>query len=361
MAELRGTHPFHMHDAIRAQPQAFRDAIRRSEPAARAFATGISPRGRVFLVGTGTSLHAALVGEHLFRLRGAGIVALAVPAFDFALYGPELRPEDTVAVLSHRGTKQYSLASLQRAADARCHTALICGEGAPVPAVVPDAVFPTVPQERSSAHTVSYTGSIAVLALLAAAAGHRVTGDPSLAPGLLGTEIPRLMEQALLLEPEVMSLARRHGHHRRIWVVGAGPDAVTAQEVALKVKESSYLQAEGMAVEAMLHGPLQCAEPEDLFLLIATPGPGVERLRSLVRMVREIGAACLWVGSAIPPAEGGSESLAVPETPAPFSCLTCLVPLQLLAYHLALVRGTNPDSFRLDNPRFARAAQHVKL
>ena len=95
--------------------------------------------------------------------------------------------------------------------------------------------------------------------------------------------------------------------------------------------------------------------------LCATPGPGADRLEALARMAAEVGAECLWVGGAAPPAGVSCESLAVPEAPAPFSCLTSLMPLQLLAYHLALIRGTNPDGFRLEDPRFARAAQHAKL
>ncbi len=349
------------HDAIHEQPQAFRDAIRNSGATAEAFAAGIAPAGRTFLVGTGTSLHAAMVGEHLFRLYGGGRLALAVPAFDFALYGPDLRPSDTVVVLSHRGTKRYSLESLGRAAAAGCHTALVCGEGAPAPPVAPDAVLPTVPQEASSAHTVSYTGSIAILSAMAAAVGRRFSEDRLGTPGPLDAEIPERLEQSLLLEPMAEALARRHADHRRIWIAGAGPDAVTALEVALKIKETSYLQAEGMAVEAMLHGPLQCAESEDLFVLIATATPGAERLRSLDYMVQEIGAARLWVGDAAPTSEGGASTLVVPAVPAPFSCLTGLIPLQLLAYHLAVLRGTNPDGFRLDDPRFARVARHARL
>jgi len=359
MAEPRTGHPYHMHDAILAQPGAFGEVVRRSAAAVEALAAGIDPGGRLFLVGTGTSLHAALVGEHLFRLHGAGREARAVPAFDFALDGPALTAQDTVVVLSHRGTKQYSVAALQRACAAGCRTALICGQGAPPSPVAPDAVLPTVPQELSSAHTISYAGALAALAALAGAVGRRA-GRPTLDGVLLTGGLPALLAGALAAEPEVAALAARHAGHRRIWIAGAGVDAVTAAEIALKIKESSYLQAEGMAAEAMLHGPFQCLEAADLVILIATARPGVERLEALARMAEEVGAARLWVGSAQAPGEG-CDLLAVPEAPAPLSCLTCLVPLQLLAYHLALTRGTDPDAFRLNDPRFARAARHARL
>ncbi len=146
---------------------------------------------------------------------------------------------------------------------------------------------------------------------------------------------------------------------RRIWLVGGGPSAVTAQEIALKIKETSYLQAEGMAVETLLHGPFQCAEPEDVFVLIVPAGKGQERLVEFGRMVQEVGIPYLMVSDGTPQALGPAAAgwCIVPGVPEPWSALTCLVPLQLFAYFLALERGTNPDGFRLEDPRFARARQ----
>ncbi len=125
---------------------------------------------------------------------------------------------------------------------------------------------------------------------------------------------------------------------------------MTAQEVALKIKETSYLQAEGMPTETMLHGPFQCVEADDLFVLVAPTGAARERTVEVAELAEEVGAPYVIVGG-----DAASGKLTVPEVPEPFSALTCLVPLQFFAYHLALVRGTNPDSFRAEDPRFARA------
>ena len=103
-----------------------------------------------------------------------------------------------------------------------------------------------------------------------------------------------------------------------------------------------------MSTETMLHGPFQCVEAEDLFVLGVPAGAAQGRTLE----VAEIGGACFVVGN------GSSEAvdlLALPEAPEPFSALACILPLQLFAYHLALVRRTYPDSFRADDPRFARA------
>ena len=136
----------------------------------------------------------------------------------------------------------------------------------------------------------------------------------------------------------------------------ARPSAVTARETALKIKETSYLQAEGMPTETMLHGPFQCVEADDLFVLIAPSGAARERTLEVAELVEEVGAPYVIFGDDTTEIRSTAAGvLRVPEVPEPFSALSCLVPLQLFAYHLTLARGTNPDSFRGDDPRFARA------
>jgi glucosamine--fructose-6-phosphate aminotransferase (isomerizing) len=161
---------------------------------------------------------------------------------------------------------------------------------------------------------------------------------------------------ALGLEEPVEALAREHVGRRRIWLLGGGPSAVTATETALKIKETSYLQAEGMPTETMLHGPFQCVEADDLFVLIAPSGAARERTLEVAELVEEVGASYVIVGDTTTEVLVGAAGVVrVPEVPEPFSALGCLLPLQLFSYHIALARGTNPDNFRVDDPRFARA------
>jgi glucosamine--fructose-6-phosphate aminotransferase (isomerizing) len=355
MAERRSRHPFHMYDAIFAQPEAFVRVLEKNGAAVDGFAAGASSCERLFLVGIGTSYHAARIGEHLLREYGGGLDVRAIHAFDFALYGPNLAPGDCVVGVSHRGTKRYTARALERALKPGCRTALVTGEGGAV-SVETDAVFRTVAQEKTAAHTMSYAAAISILAHLAGRIGYHRTSSEALDEGLLRGELPAALRAALGAEEQVASLAREHVGRRRIWLLGGGPSAVTAGEVALKIKETSYLQAEGMSTETMLHGPFQCVEAEDLFVLIAPAGVAQERTLEVAELAAEVGGACLIVGDGTPdPPQGTADLLAVPEAPEPFSALTCLVPLQLFAYHLALARGTNPDNFRADDPRFARA------
>ncbi|HSK99105.1 MAG TPA: SIS domain-containing protein [Rubrobacteraceae bacterium] len=369
--EQRKGHPYHMHDAIRAQPEAFVRVLEKNAAGIDAFAAGAASSERLFLVGIGTSYHAARAGEHLFREYAGSLDVRAVHSFDFALYGPDLAPHDCVVLLSHRGTKRYTALALQRASEAGCRTALVTGESDRSRSTFSStmshlegslsagshAVFETVEQERSAAHTVSYTGAVSVLAYLAGRFGRYREGSGTLSETFLRDELPEALRSALGMEGEVERLAREHLGRRRIWLAGAGPSAVVAEEVALKIKETSYLQAEGMSTETMLHGPFQCVEDEDLFVLVA-PGGGPagvqERTLEVAELAAEIGAACFIVGDGSEQAVG-MVHLSVSAVPEPFGALTCLVPLQLFAYRLALARGTNPDSFRAEDSRFARA------
>ena len=352
-----------MFEAIQAQPDAFAAVISASEGPVEQFAPVVASCERLVLCGIGTSYHAALAGGHFMRCYGGGISAHVWHSFDFALYGPDLTARDCLIAVSHRGSKMYTAQSLKRAREAGCRTALIAGRGASAEPGAADAVFYTVDQEKSAAHTVSYTGALAVLALLAERIGRLRSGASGLPEELLRRGLPAAIRGALSLEEEVAVLARQQGERRRIWLAGGGPSAITAQEIALKIKETSYAAAEGMPVEAMLHGPLQCAEDEDLFVLIAPAGAAQERVRQLAQAVEAIGAPALVLS------DGSAESIRdaavalwnVPAVPEPFTVLTCLVPLQLFAYHLTLARGRNPDGFRLEDPRFAKARDLVQL
>src|SRR3712207_4541076 len=196
MEDQRSRHPYHMHDAILAQPEAFARVLEKNEGAVDEFAAGASSCERLFLVGIGTSYHAARVGEHLLREYGGGVDVRAVHSFDFALYGPELAPGDCVLALSHRGTKRYTAQALQRAVEAGCRTAIVTGEGSSV-SVRTDAVFRTVAQEGSAAHTVSHTAAISVLAHLAGRVGYHRTGSETLPEVFLRNELPAALGAAL--------------------------------------------------------------------------------------------------------------------------------------------------------------------
>lgn len=360
LSEPAADHPFEMYKAILKQPEAFEQVLQNRQAQIEALALQVANCQQIFLVGTGTSHHAAQVGQYLFRANSS-IAVQALPAFDFALYGPELKPQDCVIAISHRGNKHYTLKALERARQANCLTILITGAGVE-PGPVAKVRLTTVAQEKSSAHTISYLGSVAVLALLAAQVGQLQAIDAPLSVAML-KDLPQKLQTALETETLIQPLAQQYQHSRRLWLVGGGPSAITAQEIALKIKETSYLQAEGMAIEALLHGPFQCAAAEDLFILIAPQGAAQGRTLQLLAMIQAIAAQALIITDQTEVLRDYPQAtvVTVPPVPEPLSTLTCLIPLQLLSYYLAVAAGTNPDSFRLDDPQFAHAWSLVQL
>lgn len=360
----RTGHPYHMYEAMQAQPAAVAEVLSGARAALEALAALVSVRGCLFLVGSGTSLHAAKVAE--YWLRGGPQVTVAMPALDFALYPPCLTPQDTVLVVSHRGAGTYSRAALRLARAAGCRTALVTGRGGAAGPDTADVLVETVAQEVSSAHTVSYVAALAALAQLVLQVARRQGWTPPFAPADLAEGVPAALRAALGLEREVGAWAAAHAPGGRVWIAGGGPGGVTAEETALKCAETSYVPAVGMPVETLLHGPLRAAQPGDLGVLFALAGPARERLVGLARQLGVLGLPYLAVADGpegTGPVAGEATVLRLPGPVLPEALMPfpSVVVGQLLAYHWALLRGTNPDTFRMEDPRFAAASRMLEL
>jgi len=344
----RPGHPFHMYDAIYAQPGALRLLTRGQGPALTAAASQLADASTVWLTGVGSSWHAALAGELLFaRVGKLGARARAVHAFDLVEYGPE--PSGAVVAITHRGSNPHVTSALARGRAAGAGTIAVAGKGIDGPAGAAP-VLRTVDQEASSCHTASYTTALAMLAALAATVGndddtaHQLDAIPDQLAMLLGQE-------------SWEDLAERFGDRRRYWVVGGGPNTATAYEAALKLNEAAWLPAVGFACEQFLHGPWAALEPEDLVVLIAPPGPSHARCRDVARVVSAIGAPLIALVAEDDREIGtlAAETIALPSVPELLSPITSIVPLQLLIYHLAIRAGANPDTMRADQPAHAKA------
>ena len=344
----RSGHPYHMHDAIYAQPGALRLLSRGQGPTLAAAAARLGEASHVWLTGVGSSWHAALAGERLLARVGAlGRRARAVHAFELVEYWDD--PGGAVVAITHRGTSQYARAALARGRSGGGVTVAITGKGVDAPADA-EHVLRTVDHEVSGCHTVSYTAAVAMLAALAAAVGH----DDETAHQL--DAIPDLL--AMLLGQEAWEeLAARFSGRRRYWFIGGGPNTATAYEAALKLSEAAWLPATGLDCEQFLHGPLAALEPDDLVVLIAPPGAAHARCCDVARATAAIGAPLVALVAEddreITPL--AAETIAVPPVAEVFSPIVTVVPLQLLTYHLAVKAGTNPDTMRAEQPAYARA------
>ena len=345
----RSGHPYHMHDAIYAQPGALRLLTRGQGTTLTAAAGLLATSSHVWLTGVGSSWHAALVGEALLsRTGGLGTRVRAVDAFELVQYGAD-RDTGAMVAITHRGTSPLASAALSRARAAGVASVAITGKGSDGPAGA-EHVLRTVEPEASSCHTVSYTCALAMLAALAAAVG----GDDDAARQL--DAIPDLL--AVLLGQESWEeLASRFGGRRRYWFVSSGPNLATAHEGALKLSEAAWVPAVALGCEQFLHGPWAALEPEDTVVLIAPPGPSHARGLDVARVAAEIGAPLIALV-----AEGdreiaplAAETIVLPEVDELLSPILAIVPLQLLTYHLAVKAGANPDTMRAEQPAYARA------
>src|SRR6267142_5917231 len=261
----RSEHPFHMHDAIYAQPGALRLLTRGQGAVLTAAAGTLAGAGQVWVTGVGSSWHAALVGELLFAQAGRlGPRARAAHAFELAHSWPDLGDGAAVVAVSHRGMQRDVADVVARAKSKGGATVAVTGKGPVGPGA--EHALGTVELEASGCHTVSYTTALAMLAALAAAVGH---------DDALGREVDALPDRlAFLLGQESWEdLAAKFGGRRRYWVVGAGPNTATALEAALKLNEAAWIPALGFNAEQFLHGPWAALEPDDALFLIAPPGP----------------------------------------------------------------------------------------
>lgn len=356
-----------LYRSIHAQPEMVRQLLTDWDGPSQA-AERLAQVNRVLLSGIGTSFHAAMVGEYL--LRRAGADAWAVRSFEFVNYPRPLRSDDGVIVISHRGSKLHGNMAVQRALDAKVLTIGITGKSSKMQG--PDIVIETVEQDPSSTHSISYTGALTRLGQVAVRLAAKLGNAEQarlLEQGL--QQLPALMENILAREDEVRSIAQEAvTKQRRIYFLGAGPNAATAPEGALKAKEAAYVTTEGFELEQAIHGPQVAFEHEDLLIPIVVKGPAQPRMADFLLATGEIGSRVWLIGEA-PGAETAElfhrdgwahfpiyNGVDLPEELTP---LVAALPVQLLADFLATARGTNADSFRTDQEEYKKAGMRFRI
>jgi len=356
-----------LYRSIHAQPQAVRTLLADWDGPTQA-AEALAQKRRIFLSGIGTSYHAATVGEYLLRL--AGVDAWAVRSFEFVHYPRPLHPDDGVIVVSHRGSKLHGNLAVQRAVTANVLTIGITGKNSKMQG--PSIILETVEQDPSSTHSISYVTALTRLAQIAIRLAERLGHSEQaqrLEKGL--TAIPALMEGILAHENAVRAIAQEAvAQKQRLYFVGAGPNAVTGPEGALKAKEAAYVTTEGFELEQAIHGPQVAFEQEDLVIPISVPGPAQSRIADFLLAMSEIGSHIWLIGDApnaeaasLFPRAGWSQfSLGdLSEIPEELTPLLTVLPVQLLADFLAAARGTNADSFRADHEAYKKAGSRFRI
>jgi glucosamine--fructose-6-phosphate aminotransferase (isomerizing) len=337
-----------MYQTMHRQPADLRNLLENGWEQAEEAAELIESARRVFITGIGTSYHAALVGAWFIRATGKD--ARAVSSFDLAFY-PEswtLHPDDAVIVMTHTGVKTYSKVALDRAVEAGAAVVSVGSTTAEHPRS--QKILRTIEREKSAAYTSSHLSAMTVLAQVAVQLGSRWN-----ASGVQGwkerlTELPDLVQGLLDRQEEVQPVASK-AIARRVYAAGAGPNEATALELVIKAREAAYGWVDALAAEQFLHGPMIGVNPGDLAVMINVPGAAFERTSAIAQVLSRIGLD-LWLVGAGVDAIPDATLFALPDYPELLSPLLAVVPMQMLAYEMAVLKEINPDTFRRDDDVF---------
>ena len=336
-----------MYQTMHRQPDDLRRILDTGWQAAAEAATLIGGAKRIFVTGIGTSYHASLVGSWFLRATGAD--ARAVMSFDLAHYPDSfaINADDAVIVMAHTGVKTFSGVAMQRAVDAGATVISVGSLTAEHPGS--RLILRTIEREKSAAYTSSHLTAMTVLAQIAASLGGDGVGGLREALG----KLPDQVAEVLSRQDEVPPISKE-AVTRRVYAAGAGPNEATATELVIKAREAAYGHVDGMAIEQFLHGPMIAMNAEDLAVLIHVPGAAAERVGQIAATIDAIGTK-LWIVGQPVVAVPGATVFALPETSELVSPLLAVVPMQILAYQMAVEKGLNPDTFRRDNPVYKEA------
>ncbi|MDR3466202.1 MAG: glutamine--fructose-6-phosphate transaminase (isomerizing) [Xanthobacteraceae bacterium] len=307
---------------------------------------------RVSLTACGTASYAGAIAKYWFE-RLARLPADVDIASEFRYREAPLRAGDLAIFISQSGETADTLAALRYARQEGMHTLSVVNVPTSTIARESETVLPTLAgPEIGVASTKAFTCQLAVLAALAIAAG-RARGvlseedEGRLTRALI--EVPRLMAATLAIEPQIEKLARDIAKSKDVLYLGRGTSYPLALEGALKLKEISYIHAEGYAAGELKHGPIALIDEHMPVVVIAPYDRVFEKTVSNMQEVAARGGKIILMTDARGATEATVESLVtitLPDMPATVTPLVYAIPVQLLAYHAAVIMGTDVDQPR---------------
>jgi glucosamine--fructose-6-phosphate aminotransferase (isomerizing) len=308
---------------------------------------------RVSMSACGTAYYAGLVAKYWFE-RFARLPVEIDVASEFRYREAPLKAGGLAIFVSQSGETADTLATLRYAKEHKQHVVAVVNVPTSTIARESDVVMPTLAgPEIGVASTKAFTCQLAVLACLAVAAG-RARGvlseadERNLVRALIG--VPRHMAEALALEPQIEHLARDLAKSRDVLYLGRGTSYPLSLEGALKLKEISYIHAEGYAAGELKHGPIALIDEKMPVIVIAPYDRVFEKTLSNMQEVAARGGKIILITDPKGAREASQvESLSkitLPEMPATVTPLVYAIPVQLIAYHTAVVMGTDVDQPR---------------
>jgi len=306
---------------------------------------------RIYLVACGTASYACMVGKYLIE-RLAGVPAEVDLASEFRYRDPILDERCMVIPVSQSGETADTLAALRRGKESGARVLSICNvRDATIARESDDVLYTHAGPEIGVASTKAFTTQIVALYLLALKIG--------ITRGRIGSQeareriaelmrLPRTVEQTVQLDESVRAIAQKYFHSSDFLFLGRGIMYPIALEGALKLKEISYIHAEGYAAGEMKHGPIALIDEDMPVLVIANKSYVYEKVVSNIEQVRSRDGKVIAIASEDDDeiAEKASDVIRIPDLGEHLTAIVATIPLQLLAYHVAVLKGTDVDQPR---------------
>lgn len=306
---------------------------------------------RIIILGCGTSWHAGLVGEYLFE-ELARIPVEVEYASEFRYRNPIIREDDIIIAISQSGETADTLAAVKLARAAGAHIFGVCNVvGSSISRATHSGCYTHAGPEIGVASTKAFTAQVTVLTLMAlTVAEKRGTIKPERLHRLIAeiNSIPDKIEQTLGTNKQVEFIADVYKHSRNALYLGRGFTFPVALEGALKLKEISYIHAEGYPAAEMKHGPIALIDEEMPVFVIATLGHSYEKVVSNIEEVKARKGKIIAIVTAGDQhvRKIADHVIEIPKSDDILAPLLTVVPLQLLSYHVAVMRGCNVDQPR---------------
>jgi len=306
---------------------------------------------RIYLVACGTASYACMVGKYMIE-QIAGIPAEVDLASEFRYRNPILDESCIVMPVSQSGETADTLAALRQAKQSGSRVISICNvREATIARESDDVIYTHAGPEIGVASTKAFTTQVVALYLFALKLGiERGRVGPAEARQRIRQllRLPRLVEQILQLDDSIRAIAQKYFHARDFLFLGRGIMYPIAMEGALKLKEISYIHAEGYAAGEMKHGPIALIDEEMPVVVIANQSAVYEKVISNLEQVRSREGTVIAIASEGDEqiAEKASEVIRIPDLGEYLTSILATIPLQLLAYHVAVLKGTDVDQPR---------------
>jgi len=356
----KGGYDHFMMKEIYEQPRSIRDCLRgRIYPATgkvqlggiKEYTEKLKNIDRIIIVACGTSWHAGLVGEYLIE-EYARVPVEVEYASEFRYRNPIITEKDLVIAISQSGETADTMAAIELAKERGATIFGVCNVvGASIPRASHAGIYTHAGPEIGVASTKAFTAQVTALTMIAfyiAQVRGAITQSKLIEYLTELNEIPTLVEAALKTNDHIKEIAAVFKDSTNFLFLGRGSSFPVALEGALKLKEISYIHAEGYPAAEMKHGPIALIDEEMPVVFIATKNSSYEKVVSNIQEVKARKGKVIAIVSEgdIDVRDMADYVIEIPETHEAFVPLVATIPLQLLSYHIAVMRGCNVDQPR---------------